>query len=456
MQKTSSKKMGLVAVTGLVVANVMGSGIALLPAQLAAFGGITIISWIITLIGAIALALVFAELGAEERTVGGPVAYAKEVAPVFGFQSGVIYYMANWIGNIAIAMTGVSYLATFVPILAQPIPATIASIAIIWIMTILNFFGGEWISKIATIGVTCMLIPVIATAIFGWFKFDTSVYAANWNVAQNSSTGMTIMQGVLLCLWSFIGIESASVSSGNINNPKKTVPRATMIGVVFSGLIYIASSQVMLGMFPASDLGASTAPFALSTGTLVGSWVKPVVSFITMMTCFTALSSWMLLVSESAQTSAEAGDFPKVFKDLNKKGVPAKGLVLTSLMMTGLLLFFTVIGSASRGSGDIFKDVINIAVLLTMIPYVYSAMNLFRFGEKKRKGILVLGAAVLAMVFCLVAIIGGGAVSITGTFITSLVVLLFYARKEGIEQRNRAEARKHKKEEMNNEHNTNS
>ena len=440
MDKTSAKKMGLVAVTGLVVANVMGSGIAMLPAQLAAFGGITIISWVITLIGAVALALVFAELGAEERTVGGPVAYAKEVAPVFGFQSGVIYYMANWIGNIAIAMTGVSYLATFVPILAQPIPATIASIAIIWIMTILNFFGGKWISKIATIGVTCMLIPVILTALFGWFKFDASTYAANWNVAQGSSAGMTVMQGVLLCLWSFIGIESASVSSGNIDNPKKTVPRATMIGVVFAGIIYIISSQVMLGMFSAKDLAASTAPFALSTGDLVGSWVKPVVSFITMMTCFTALSSWMLLVSESAQTSAEAGDFPKIFKDLNGKGVPAKGLVLTSIMMTALLVILTLLGGGDRGSNEIFKDVINIAVLLTMIPYVYSAMNLFRFGERKRKGILVLGAAVLALIFCLVAISGGGVVSITGTFITSLVVLLFYARKEGLEQRDRAEA----------------
>ena len=447
MPKTSSKKLGLVAVTGLVVANVMGSGIALLPAQLAAFGGITLISWVITLLGAVALALVFAELGAEERTIGGPVAYAKEVAPVFGFQSGVIYYMANWIGNIAIAMTGVSYLATFVPILAKPIPGAIAAIAVIWLMTILNFFGGTWISKIATIGVTCMLVPVIATALFGWFKFDVSTYAANWNVAGDSSAPMTVMQGVLLCLWSFIGVESASVSSGNIDNPKKTVPRATMIGVIFAGIIYIVSSQVMLGMFTASDLAASSAPFALSSGALVGGWVKPVVSFITMMTCFTALSSWMLLVSESAQTSAEAGDFPKVFKDLNQRGVPAKGLILTSLMMTALLLVFTLIGGSGRGSGEIFKDIINIAVLLTMIPYVYSAMNLFRFGEKRGKSVFMLIVAVLAMVFCLVAICGGGVISITGTFVTSLVVLLFYARKEGIQQHDRAEAAAAKRKE---------
>ena len=433
MQNT--KKMGLLAVTGLVVANMMGSGIALLPAQLAAFGGISIISWGITLVGALALAFVFAELGAEDRTIGGPVAYAKEVSPAFGFQAGVVYYMANWIGNIAICLTGVSYLGTFIPALSNTLVSILTSIAIIWALTLLNFFGTKWISKIATIGVTCMLVPVGMTALFGWFKFDSATYAANWNMMPAQNTGMTVIQGVLLCLWSFIGVESASVSSGNIDKPEVTVPRATIIGVLFAGLVYIASSQVMLGMFPAADVAASSAPFAMSTGSMVGNWFKPIVSLITTITCFTSLCSWMLMVSESAQFSAESGDFPAVFKETNKRGVPAKGLVITSSLMTVLLLFFGLTGSGSQGNGDVFKTIINISVLMTMLPYTYSAMNLLRFGEEKRKGVLVLGAALLAIVFCLTAIIGGGAVPIAGTFITSLVVLLFYANKEGIDQR---------------------
>ena len=435
MQKTNTKKMGLVAVTGMVVANMMGSGIAMLPAQLAAFGGISVISWIITIIGAVALAYVFAELSAEDNATGGIVGYAKEVSPVFGFQAGVIYYMANWIGNIAICLTGVSYLATFVPALQDSMTGTFVSIGIIWALTFLNFFGGKWISKVATAGVTCMLVPVLLTALIGWFWFKGGTYVANWNMNPTEAPAMTIMQGVLLCLWSFIGVESAAVSSGNVENPKVTVPKATMIGVAFAGLVYILSSQVMLGMFPANDLHASSAPFAMSTGHMIGDWVKPIVSFITMMTCFTSLSSWMLLVSESAMTSAEDGDLPPVYKQVNRFGVPAKGLMLTSTFMTGLLLFFGFMGRGGNGMGGIFKNVINIAVLLTMLPYVYSSMNLFRFAEEKGKSALVMGAAILATVFCLVAIVGGGAVSIAGTFITSLVVLLFYARKEGREQR---------------------
>jgi cadaverine:lysine antiporter len=433
---SKAKKIGLVGCIGLVVANMMGSGIALLPAQLAAFGGISIVSWIITLVGAICLAFVFAELGAQDETVGGPPAYAKEVSRVFGFQSGVIYYIANWVGNIAIGITGISYLSNYIPALKNPLTGSIVLIAIIWILTGVNLLGGKWVSKVATAGVALMLIPILITAVGGWFLFSAETYKANWTVAASgSSTGSPVLQGVLLCLWAFIGIESASVSGTNVEKPKRTVPLATMIGVAFAGLVYIASSQVMLGMFPAAELASSTAPFGLSMTKMIGQWAAVYTSVATTITCFTCLSAWMLLVGESAQTSAEMGDFPKLFKAEAKSGVPRKGLLVTSVFMSVVLLAFGLLRRGGDGMGEIFNDVVNIAVLMTMIPYIYSAMNLIRFGEEKAKGFLVIAAAVVASVFCMIAILGGGAMSIAGTFVVSLIFLLFFARKEGKEQR---------------------
>lgn len=109
----SAKKIGLIACTGVVAGNMMGSGIALLPANLASLGSIAIIGWVVALIGAISLAYVYARLATKNPQEGGPIAYAGEIGPAFGFQTGVLYYHANWIGNLAIGITAVSYLSTF-------------------------------------------------------------------------------------------------------------------------------------------------------------------------------------------------------------------------------------------------------------------------------------------------------------------------------------------------------
>lgn len=128
---SSAKKIGLVACTGIVAGNMMGSGIALLPANLAGLGSIAIFGWIIALIGALSLAYVYARLATVNPQQGGPIAYAGEVSQVFGFQTGVLYYHANWIGNLAIGITAVSYLSVFFPILNSPVAAGLTCIAIV-------------------------------------------------------------------------------------------------------------------------------------------------------------------------------------------------------------------------------------------------------------------------------------------------------------------------------------
>ena len=158
---SSAKKIGLFACTGVVAGNMMGSGIALLPANLASIGGIAIWGWIISIIGAMSLAYVYARLATKNPQQGGPIAYAGEISPAFGFQTGVLYYHANWIGNLAIGITAVSYLSTFFPVLNDPVPAGIACIAIVWVFTFVNMLGGTWVSRLTTIGLVLVLIPVV-------------------------------------------------------------------------------------------------------------------------------------------------------------------------------------------------------------------------------------------------------------------------------------------------------
>ncbi|EPN5710673.1 cadaverine/lysine antiporter, partial [Shigella flexneri] len=348
---SSAKKIGLFACTGVVAGNMMGSGIALLPANLASIGGIAIWGWIISIIGAMSLAYVYARLATKNPQQGGPIAYAGEISPAFGFQTGVLYYHANWIGNLAIGITAVSYLSTFFPVLNDPVPAGIACIAIVWVFTFVNMLGGTWVSRLTTIGLVLVLIPVVMTAIVGWHWFDAATYAANWNTADTTD-GHAIIKSILLCQWAFVGVESAAVSTGMVKNPKRTVPLATMLGTGLAGIVYIAATQVLSGMYPSSVMAASGAPFAISASTILGNWAAPLVSAFTAFACLTSLGSWMMLVGQAGVRAANDGNFPKVYGEVDSNGIPKKGLLLAAVKMTALMILITLMNSAGGKASD--------------------------------------------------------------------------------------------------------
>lgn len=426
MSKT--RKIGLIACTGVVAGNMMGSGIALLPASLAGVGGISLWGWVISLIGAMSLAYVYARLATKNPQQGGPIAYAGELSPAFGFQTGVLYYHANWIGNLAIGITAISYLSTFFPVLSQPIPAGIACIVAVWVFTLINMLGGTWVSRLTTMGLLLVLIPVVITAIAGWHWFSVSTYKANWNTSSVSDTH-AVIKSILLCLWAFVGVESAAVSSGMVNNPKRTVPLATMLGTAIAGCIYIAATQVISGMFPAAQMAASGAPFAVSTAAIVGHWVAPVVAGFTAFACLTSLGSWMMLVGQAGVRASNDGNFPKIYGELGANGVPKKGLLLASCKMTALMVLITLMNSQGGKASDLFSELTGIAVLLTMLPYFYSCLDLIRFEGVNMKNLLSLICSVLGCIFCFIALSGANSFELAGTFVVSLIILMFYANK---------------------------
>ncbi|BDH45773.1 arginine:agmatine antiporter [Salmonella enterica subsp. enterica serovar Choleraesuis] len=425
----SSKQIGLIACTGIVAGNMMGSGIALLPANLARIGSIALFGWIIALVGALSLAYVYARLATRDPQIGGPVAYASRLGPSYGFQTAVLYYHANWIGNLADCLAGVAYLSFFFPALNNPVPAGITSIALIWIMAIVNLMGGNWVSRLTTAGLVMVLIPVFGTAILGWHWFDPAIYHANWN-SSGGTDGHAVMKSILICLWAFVGVESAAVSSGLVKNPKRTVPLATLLGTALAGGVYILATQVMSGMFPASVMASTGAPFATSASLIVGSWAAPVVSAFTAFACIAALGSWMMMVGQAGLRAAQDGNFPKIYGETDSHGVPRKGIILSSIKMTLLMGLMTIISANGEKTSDIFGNLIGIAVLLTMLPYFYSCVALISMEGAKPKNVLSMIASVIGCLFCFVALSGADSVKLIATFIISLSILMFYARKQ--------------------------
>ena len=104
------KKMNLVQLTFIVAVNMMGSGIIMLPTNMAKVGAISLLSWIVTALGSMALAYGFAQAGIFNQRTGGLAAYAEDAYGKDGyFQAFFLYFLSLAIGNVAIAISAVLY-----------------------------------------------------------------------------------------------------------------------------------------------------------------------------------------------------------------------------------------------------------------------------------------------------------------------------------------------------------
>ena len=120
--KSSKGEMGFWTCSALVIGNMVGSGVFLLPASLTPYGGLSLIGWLVSSAGAILLALTFSRLARFDPAAGGPYAYTRDAFGSFaGYLCAWIYWMAAWIGNAAISVTLVGYLQVFLPVLRDPL-----------------------------------------------------------------------------------------------------------------------------------------------------------------------------------------------------------------------------------------------------------------------------------------------------------------------------------------------
>jgi arginine:agmatine antiporter len=364
-----TRKMSLVQATMLVAGNMIGTGVFLLPVSLASVGSIAIFGWVIATAGAAALGLCFAKLGELDPQEGGPYAYARDfLGPYVGFQTNYVYWFGNWIGNIAIAIAAVGYLAEFFPGVSTPPASVFATAAVIWIFTFANILGPRVVGALETWTMSLALIPILGIAFFGWFWFDSATFLAGWN-ASGGSSAHAVSRAASMALWAFMGIESAAVSAGVIDNPKRNIPLATLIGLGLAAVVYVLSSSVIMGIIPNAELQKSHAPFAEAARMAVGTWGMVVISLCAILKSVGSLGGWMLLVGQSAKAAADDGMFPQAFARLNRHGVPGRGLVIVGVLMT--IVLFATMSPTLAGQ---FSRIIDIAVILAVVPYIYSAV----------------------------------------------------------------------------------
>jgi arginine:agmatine antiporter len=404
MHGGGGRKMGLVGASSLVVANMVGTGLFLLPSSLAAIGSISVFGWIVSAIGAGALGLVFVRMSAVEPKSGGPYAYARDhIGPFAGFQTNVLYWGANVLGNVAIAVSVTGYLAVFAPPLERTLWASACTIAVIWLFIWLNTRGASSVGRFTTISTIAGILPVLVVGVLGWFWFSPATFAAGWN-PQGLSTAHAITTSASIALWAFLGVESAAVSAGVIENPKRNVPLATIIGLVASALIYVACCTVIMGILPNRELQDAHAPFADAARLMLGPWAGDAIALAAILKAAGSLVGWILIVAQSAQAAAEDGMFARRFANLNANGMPARNLVITGVIMSVLVVL-----TASPTVADQFSKITNATVLLMALPYIYSVVAMWRLDRasgRMDKSALVVTVGVVACLYCVGVALG--------------------------------------------------
>ena len=408
------KKMNLMQLTFIVAVNMMGSGIIMLPTNMAQVGAISLLSWLVTAVGSMAIAYGFAQAGMYNQRPGGMAAYAEDAYGKPGyFQVFLLYFLSLAIGNVAIGISAVGYLATFFPSLsATPIATCISVIGLLWLTTVANFGGPSVTGKIGSITVWGVIIPVGAISLIGWFWFSQDTFAAAWN-----PQGLSIAQGmgssISLTLWAFLGMESAAQNSSAVENPKRDVPLACLFGTLGAAVIYVLSTTVIQGIVPNAALADSTGPFGLAYEYMFNPTVGKIIMALAVTACLGSLLGWQFTLAQTGKSAAEERMFPAFFSKVNKMGAPITGMIVLGVVQTLLAL-----STMSPTLSEQFSALVNLAVVTNVIPYVVALSSLVIMMKTAKvpegKYRIDVAIAVVAMGYSVFALYASGMEAVMG------------------------------------------
>lgn len=368
----STRKIGPLLATFVVANNMIGSGFFLLPANLAGAGAVTAFGWIIGTALALMLGGAFARLARDYPDLSSADDYVR---PALGrdasFLASSLYWASSWIGNNAIAVAAFGYLVMLLPLDgSDPHVQVGGQIVLIWLMFAINLLGPKPVAKFQSLCVVLGLAPVALVLVFGWSSFDRGLYEAAWNVTGDSDAKV-VFKSLSPVFWAFVGLETGAMIAGVVRDPDRDVPRATLGGILIAGVVYITSSVLVMGIVPAAELEASSAPFALVAAAIFGPWAAIAIAAAAALKATGTLGGWMLVTGETGAQAAKRGFLPAVFGRLNRNGAAGLGLLFVSIAMTAIAM----ITLSPKVSGQ-FGVIVNVVVNLVVLAYAAAGLSL--------------------------------------------------------------------------------
>jgi basic amino acid/polyamine antiporter, APA family len=391
----AKRQLGLAAALALVVGNIVGSGVFLLPATLAPYGWSAMGGWVVALLGTLALAGCYAALSRQQPGGCGPHAY---VEAAFGPQAAYIaawsYWIGTWVGNAALAVAVVSNLTVLWPELASdPAISTLMAVAVLGLVTAINMAGPGKASLFQQATTILKLLPLLAVlGIAAWLLIDKGAAAIVNPPQPMQASG--VITSVTLTMWALLGFESATVPASRIRRPEVTVPLVTMIGPLLAGLLYMGISAAMIALVPPAALATSNAPFADFSAPFIGREAAALIGLFAAISALGTLNGLTLVASELPRAMALSGQFPPRFAGLSQAGAPT-----LALLVSGGLAAVLVLLNIDRSLAGLFQFTILVATSAMLVGYMAVGLAAVKLltGALRWMGILGTAYALFAL-----------------------------------------------------------
>jgi APA family basic amino acid/polyamine antiporter len=303
-------------------------------------------------------------------------------------------------------------------------------------LTLVNVAGVRQSGLVQVVTTVLKFVPLLGLGIAGLFFIHGAHFTPfaphGWGTGNGMIGGITA--AAALTLWAFIGLESATVPAEEVREPKKTIPRATILGTLATTVVYVLATIAVMGVIPMSHLAGSTAPFAdaaramFGTGSFLGVTWEKLVALVALVSTFGCLNGWILIQGRIPLAASQDGLFPKRFGVVNGRSrTPVFGLVVSSVLVSGLMLVYS-----SKSLVDQFWNVILLATLTTLVPYAFAAAShlilMIREPDRFTGRSLVRDAAIalLGFGYAFWAMVGSGEKTIAWGFLLLMAGIPVY------------------------------
>ncbi len=428
MHNIENNKIELKESISLVVGNMIGAGIFMLPVSLSVYGSISIFGWLISGFMALILANIFKRLSIKYPGESGPFYYTEKS---FGEFVGFFVIWGYWISillvNASLAIAITSYSTIFISDQENTKFSLPFAITIIFFIGFLNLRGIKKVGKFQFITSILKVLPLLLTIFISFFVFDLSNFTPI-NISQETNLeAITITTA--LTFFAFLGMESATIPADKIKNPEKNIPKATIIGTTLTLFIYLFSSIAIFGIMNPSDIAVSNAPYADAIGIVLGDYGKIIIAIFAIISGVGCLNGWTLLQIEIPKNLSEKRLLGPFFSETNSNGVPYKGVIASTIIVCILIGI-----NYSKDLSNLFTYLILTSTFCTLILYFFISLSeiIIVFQKKKNfssnyKSLL---SGITAFIFSIWMIVGVGYESIiSGVILLSLSLPIYIYQK---------------------------
>lgn len=393
-----SRKLGFWSVFALVTGSQIGSSVFMTPATLAPYGLYSLVGWAISVFGAIALCLVFSALCGRFPKTGGPHVYVHQAfGATAAFFTGWTYWVISWVSSTALVVASISYLT---PFLGDTTPEILIclEISLLCLIGALNLRGVHAAGSAETVLTALKILPLLILPVAALFFFDINNFMVAPDV-EALPTAQVLVRVVVLTLWGFIGLESATASAGSVENAAKTVPRAIVLGTLSVAMLYILNTLGIMGLLSGAELSQSQAPYVDATHFLFGGHWRLVIAAIASIVCIGTLNAWVLASGQIALGLAQDGLMPKIFSHTNKHHAPVWGILISIFGIIPLL----VLTHKDHMSAQI-GAIIDFSVITFLFIYLIATLSFFKVvlqNSQERRRVAPWCYGGIALCFCI-------------------------------------------------------